>query len=213
MDPVDYSSRLVRLLLGATAHPGGARLSRHLLDVLDLPLGSLVADIGCGRGGTLELMADRGLLGVGVDLATSHARAVRGDAQRLPLRTAAYDGAVVECALSTFADPGAALAELRRVLRPGGRWGVSDIVLRRDLAPGHVVAAVDRLTGARSAADYEALAAAAGLTVTYREDLAGDARALLRRLRRRLPLSATLRACEQAARNGTLGYQLMTGTS
>lgn len=209
---VNYASRVARVLLGATAHPGGTALSRHVLDQLDLPVGSLVADLACGRGTTLDVMADRGLLGIGVDLQARHPRSVRGDAQALPLRTAAYDGAVVECSVSTFADPGLALAELRRVLRPGGRWVLTDVVLRRDLADPDVVAAVDRLTTARSLAGYVALAEAAGLVVTTQEDRHADALALVRRLRRRLPWSSQVRACETAVRDRTLGYALLAGT-
>lgn len=44
-----------------------------------------------------------------------------GDAQRLPLRSEAFDGALVAFGIRNVGDPGAALAELRRVLRPGGR--------------------------------------------------------------------------------------------
>lgn len=213
VDRMDYASRIARALLGVTAHPGGIALSRYVLDVLDLPIGSLVADVACGRGATLDLMADRGLLGIGVDLRAQHPRSVRGDAQALPMRTAAYDGAVVECSVSTFADPERALAELRRVLRPGGRWVLTDIVLRRDLAGPKVVAAVDRLTTARSLAGYVALAEAAGLAVTTQQDRHADALALARRLRHRLPWSADVRACETAVRDRTLGYALLAGAA
>lgn len=210
---MDYAGRIARVLLGVTAHPGGIELSRQVLDVLDLPVGSLVADLACGRGATLDLLADRGLLGIGVDLHASHPRSVRADAHALPLRTAAYDGAVVECSLSTFRDPALALAELRRVLRPGGRWVLTDVVLRRDLATAEVVAAVDRVTHARSLAEYVALAERAGLTVTLRQDRHAEALALIRRLRRRLPRSAAVRACETAVRDRTLGYALLAGTT
>ena len=208
---MDYAGRAARLLLGVTAHPGGTALSRHVLDLLDLPVGSLVVDVACGRGTTLDLMSDRGLLGVGVDLQATHRHSIRGDAHRLPLPTAAYDGAVVECSLSTFADAPTALAELRRVLRPGGRWVLTDVVLRRDLAGPDVVAALDRLTAARPMQEYARLAAEAGLAVTFSEQRQADAQALLRRLRRRLPWSSTVRACEQAVRDGALGYCLLSG--
>jgi ubiquinone/menaquinone biosynthesis C-methylase UbiE len=46
---------------------------------------------------------------------------VRGDALRLPLRTGAFDGATGHSFLYLLPDPSAALAELRRVVRPGGR--------------------------------------------------------------------------------------------
>lgn len=43
------------------------------------------------------------------------------DGQALPLEGASCDGALCKFALCTIADPEAALAEVRRVLRPGGR--------------------------------------------------------------------------------------------
>jgi ubiquinone/menaquinone biosynthesis C-methylase UbiE len=46
---------------------------------------------------------------------------VRGDATRLPLADAAFDAAVSTEAFHWFPDQDAALAEIRRVLRPGGR--------------------------------------------------------------------------------------------
>lgn len=46
---------------------------------------------------------------------------VRGDAQALPLADASVDTVVCTLAGCTFADPGAAFAEMRRVLRPAGR--------------------------------------------------------------------------------------------
>src|SRR5262245_2714286 len=44
-----------------------------------------------------------------------------GDALRLPLGDASADVAVVTFLLCSVADPGTALAEARRILRPGGR--------------------------------------------------------------------------------------------
>ena len=199
------------MLLGVTAHPGGVALSRHLLDRLDLERGALVADVACGRGSTLDLLADRGLLGVGVDLSPRHPRAVVGDAQALPLRGGAWDAVVCECSVSTFRDPAGALAEMARLLRPGGRLGVTDVLLDRERAAPEVVAAVDRLTAARTLDGYAELLRAAGFELTATEDRRGDALALLRRLRTRLPWSSTVRGCEQAVRDGTLGYGLLTG--
>lgn len=45
---------------------------------------------------------------------------VEGDAQRLPFDDGSFDAAVVSQVLCSIPDPGRALAELRRVLRPGG---------------------------------------------------------------------------------------------
>jgi len=216
---MDYARTGARWLLGATAHPGGEALTRHVLSRLALPTGSLVADVACGDGASLRLLARRGLLGVGVDVeARAVARApaaVVGDAHALPLRTSAYDAVLCECAVSTFDDPAQALAEMARVLRPGGQLAMTDVLLRRDLAASEVVAAVDRLTTARTLPEYAALVEAAGFRVERTEDRSADALALCRRVAHRLRLvgasrhASTARACAQAVEAGALGYGLL----
>ncbi len=219
---MDYTGRAGRWLLGATAHPGGEALTRHLLARLQLPIGALVADIACGDGATLGLLARAGLLAIGVDIepravarARLHAAAVLGDAHALPLATGAYDAVVCECSVSTFTDPARAVTEMARLLRPGGQLAMTDIVLRRDLAGPQVVAAVDRLTGARTVPGYAALLEAAGLRVVRTEDRAADTRALTRQLSRRLTVvgarrtAATARACARAVDSGALSYTVL----
>ena len=206
MLPMDYGTTAARFLLGVTAHPGGTALTGHLLDRLALPPAAVVADVACGRGTTVAMLRKRGHVAVGIDLSATQ---VIGDAQRLPLRSSAFDAVLLECSLSTFDRPEAALAEVARVLRPGGVLGLTDIVLDRGRAPAQVVRAIDRLTSARTVQGYADLLAAAGLHVIDEEDRSHDASQLLRRLRRRLPLSRTVRACESAVRSGTLSYGLL----
>ena len=62
------------------------------------------------------------------------------DGQSLPLDDASCDGALCTFALCTIPDPVAALAEVRRVLRPGGRFHL----LEHGLAPDARVAAFQR---------------------------------------------------------------------
>lgn len=208
-----YATRAARALLGATAHPGGEALSRHLLDRVGVGPGDRVLDVACGDGATLRLLRERGAVAVGVDVEPdARGRSAVADAHALPVRDGCCDAALLECSLSTFADPAAALAEVARVLRPGGRLGLTDVVLHRALAGPEVVAAVDRLTHARTLPGYAALARAAGLRLVAAEDRAGDALALVRRVRRRLPVPAwrrTARTCEQAVLSGVLGYGLL----
>jgi ubiquinone/menaquinone biosynthesis C-methylase UbiE len=99
--------------------------------------GPRVLDLGIGPGtAALEMVrAEPSRLHVGLDvsarmLARANARArsagaplflVRADALALPVREAAFDGATGHSILYLLADPRAALRELRRALRPGGR--------------------------------------------------------------------------------------------
>ena len=60
---------------------------------------------------------------------------VRGDATALPFRDASFDGVCCFAALHLFADPFAALDEMRRVLTPGGRIALMTSV-RREVTCG-----------------------------------------------------------------------------
>jgi demethylmenaquinone methyltransferase/2-methoxy-6-polyprenyl-1,4-benzoquinol methylase len=90
---------------------------------------------------------------------------VAGNALRLPFRDGAFDAVTISFGLRNVADTGAALAEMRRVTRPGGRLVVcefstitiapADMLYRRYLL--HVLPAIARRT-ARNPEAYEYLA-------------------------------------------------------
>ena len=90
---------------------------------------------------------------------------VAGDALRLPFRDGAFDAVTISFGLRNVADTGAALAEMRRVTRTGGRLVVcefstitiapADMLYRRYLL--HVLPAIARRT-ARNPEAYEYLA-------------------------------------------------------
>ncbi len=110
--------------------------------------GGRALDVACGSGRlSLELRrraGERGLV-VGLDfsagmlgVAAEHApgpRYVQADALRLPFADASFDAVTVAFGLRNFADPGRGLAEMARVLRPGGRAVVLEFVRPR---PGPV---------------------------------------------------------------------------
>ena len=137
---------LVTFFLGESYHPGGVELTRRLADALALEPEESVLDVACGIGTTsLLLAAERAVRVLGVDLgeaqvvrARAHAhkaglgeqvRFEVGDAERLPVEAGSFDAAVCECAFCTFTDKATAAAELSRVLRPGGRVGITDVWL------------------------------------------------------------------------------------
>jgi SAM-dependent methyltransferase len=139
-----YESEIVTRLLGDSFHPGGTALTERLGQLLGLNPEHLVLDAASGKGASAILIAQRfGCAVVGVDLSTqnvayANAEADRlglagrvsfrvGDAERLPLDDASADAVICECAFCTFPDKPRAARELMRVLRPGGRIGLSDV--------------------------------------------------------------------------------------
>jgi arsenite methyltransferase len=106
---------------------------------LNIPSGGTALDVGCGPGNVtaaLARAAGPGGLALGIDISEPMlARAVRAeagpnvgflraDAQRLPLRDETVDAVVSIAMLQLTPDPSAALAEMARVLRSGGRMAV-----------------------------------------------------------------------------------------
>ena len=100
-----------------------------------LPVTGPVLDLGCGRGLWMERLARRGLAPVGIerelDRATRAARygpVVSGDAAELPFRDGAAGLVWCTHVLHHLADPVRVLAEVRRVLRPGGTLILAETV-------------------------------------------------------------------------------------
>ena len=58
---------------------------------------------------------------------------VQGSADALPQSDSTFDAVTCECAVSTFADQPRAAAEFYRVLKPGGMFGMTDMVLNGEL--------------------------------------------------------------------------------
>ncbi len=100
---------------------------------VDLDGVDAVLDVATGTGLVLRALRDRGFTGsvTGVDLSPgmidearhhlSDAALIVADATRLPLPDASFDLVTCVTGLQLFPDPGAAIAEWARVLRPGGR--------------------------------------------------------------------------------------------
>jgi arsenite methyltransferase len=184
-----YGVDLVALFLGESYHPGGAELTRRLADALSLHSGERVLDVAAGIGTTaLLLAAERDVDVLGVDLGASQIARARaradaavlgerarfefGDAERLPVDDGAFDAVVCECAFCTFPDKATAATELARVLRPGGRVGITDVWLDPDRLDPELAGLAGRIAcvaDARPINETRATLEAAGLRVEHVE--------------------------------------------
>ena len=167
-----------------TRVPEGANLGLgcgNPVALASLSPGESVLDLGSGAGFDCFLAADRvGPSGrvIGVDMtpemvARARANAATGDyanvefrlgeIEALPVRDASVDVVISNCVLNLSADRPRVLAEVMRVLRPGGRFMISDLVSVQAV-PGFIAASKESLVGCLpvQVAEYEADLVAAG---------------------------------------------------
>ena len=145
--------------------------------VAELREGETVLDLGSGGGIDVILSARRvGETGIayGVDMTDEmlalaqrnaadagvrNAIFLKGEIENVPLPAASVDVVISNCVINLSTDKPAVIAELARVLRPGGRIGISDIVAEDHLTPDERAARgsyVGCIAGALSKGEYEA---------------------------------------------------------
>jgi SAM-dependent methyltransferase len=151
--------------------------------VADLNVGETVLDLGSGGGIDVILSArrvgDTGLA-YGLDmtdemlaLAVANAREagirnaifLKGTIEEIPLPAASVDVVISNCVINLSTDKPAVLTEIARVLRPGGRIGISDVVAEDRLSPDERAergSYVGCIAGALSTSEYGAGLEAAG---------------------------------------------------
>jgi SAM-dependent methyltransferase len=147
--------------------------------------GTTVLDLGSGAGFDAFLAWRRvGPTGrvIGVDMTDDMLALARENAQKLgatnvefrkgniehmPVADGSVDLVISNCVVNLSADKPAVFRELARVLKPGGRFALSDIVLLKPL-PAQIAADIQAyvgcVAGASLLSDYLTMALAAGLT-------------------------------------------------
>ena len=155
------------------------------IDHLKLQPGETVLDLGSGPGLDALLAAKQvGPTGrvIGVDMTpqmlerarataaragAAHVEFREGRLEAMPIEDASVDAVTSNCVINLVPDKAAVFREVARVLRPGGRTVVSDIVLERPLPEAvakDVLAWVGCVAGAAKRDDYFRMVEAAGLS-------------------------------------------------
>jgi ubiquinone/menaquinone biosynthesis C-methylase UbiE len=154
----------------------------------------LARTIGCRVEG-LDLSATnlsrarRGSVEAGLD---GTIRLVAGDAEALPFRDRVFDAVLSECAFSTFPDKAQAAREIFRVLRPGGRLGLSDVTVESGALPDElqgILLQAACLADARTQEDYRGMFQGAGFDTFFIEEHSQALSNLLEQVRTRLGLA------------------------
>lgn len=152
--------------------------------VADLRSGEVVLDLGSGAGGDVLISAGRvgpGGRVIGLDMTTEmlglarrnaaeagvdNVDFVEGYLEDIPLPDASVDVVISNCVINLAADKDVVLGEVARVLRPGGRFAVSDVVADPDMdeaTRADMAGWTGCIAGALTEPQYRAALACAGL--------------------------------------------------
>jgi SAM-dependent methyltransferase len=195
--------------------------------VADLSLGDVVLDLGSGGGIDVILSAKRvGPSGTayGLDMTdemlalaqqNAHEAGVdnvhflKGVIEQIPLPASSVDVVISNCVINLSTDKPAVLTEIARVLKPGGRVGVSDIVAEDRLSPEERTkqgSYVGCIAGALSKSEYTAGLEAAGfdeVSVEFTHEVAdGMHGAIVKAVKTRDPKPRGLPVVQVATRAG-----------
>jgi len=244
-----YELPLIQSLLGDQWHPGGPALTRKLASAVLIGRDSHLLDVASGSGESARVLTQNfGCHVTGVDYSAENcARAnamadesgltesihfVEGDAEDLPFAADTFDVVICECSLCVFPSRSTALDEIRRVLRPGGRLGISDVVVNETvpLSLQDLFGQVLCIGGALSVVGYREAFAAAGFSSIRSRDASYALNDMIERIERRartidkffdgevielqpgwtVPRS-TIGEARKFVKTGGVGYALVTG--
>ena len=178
-------------------HLRGSTAALEFLDSLGIRAGDTVLDVGCGLGGPARMAASRfGADVTGIDLTQSlcdtarqlnalvgleHIRIMQGDALSMPFADNSFDVVYTLHMSMNIADKANLYREIARVLKPGGRFGLYDIVAGSG-DPIHMPvpwATLPDHSHLVLAEEIEALVNAAGLITEHSEDQSAQVEAYL----------------------------------
>ncbi|HWF55510.1 MAG TPA: arsenite methyltransferase, partial [Solirubrobacteraceae bacterium] len=152
--------------------------------VADLKPGETVLDLGSGAGADVLISARRvapGGTAIGLDMTDEMlelARAnaakagvtniefVKGYLEDMPLPDASVDVVISNCVINLSGDKPKTITEAARVLRPGGRFAISDVIADPDMdeqTKSDMAAWTGCIAGALTEAEFRAILTAAGL--------------------------------------------------
>lgn len=134
-----YTSPALGQATGGMLRPGGLELTKTLVAHAGPAPGARLLDVGCGPGHSLAWLAQTFTV-CGLDCAPNMlvqaavrapaAVLVQGRAEALPFGSTSFNGILAECVLSLCTKKEQVLAEMRRLLRPGGVLMLSDLYLK-----------------------------------------------------------------------------------
>jgi SAM-dependent methyltransferase len=137
-----YEDKTLQFLLGSSLHPGGLGMTKRLAEKVRLSPADVVLDAACGHGESVRyLRAEYGCRAVGMDLSRGLIHGATlvhpnegvgllvGDGECLPIRDNSFTAVFSECSMCLMTRLDVGLSEALRVLRPGGRIGITDIAM------------------------------------------------------------------------------------
>lgn len=245
-----YEQDAVKYLLGESFHPGGVDLTAKLGRQLGLTGSDNVLDVASGQGTSSIFMAGAfGCSVTGIDLsriniAMAEQKAAEnglhkvffriGDAEKLPVSDGEFSAVISECAFCTFPDKETAAKEMYRVLQPGGKIGITDMIVEQGKLPAAMKTALYHaacIADASTQEEYLRIFEAAGFNKLRYYDHSYTLTEMLTTIRKRLlfaeiavglkklnlgdldfrQLKKLLSDAELLIQQGVLGYGIITG--